>query len=674
MRSQISTPSIAGRPNNFSPASPKQPTNAKIENTANGSHSPQMNGRARPQSMAIISEEKPTAAHLVNFNNAKPNNDKVIDLRAHAVSQTQIEPTETQQPSDAPATATTDGQSQPVSVDTPVDPTSPNPVPSELIAADPIDSMPTDAAPVPQTVEVLVEQPPVISTEDAKPLMIAQPADPLDIEFTFDPVAHTATADPIADPKASPENPKKPRKPKTQKNPNETETITLGVSPTIERASSTLSESNHSARNDSTPRGRPKTRRILDSENPVGTPFYTSEALAYLPRKLAPGPLIKITSKRFVTSAPVSSQVPEWSEVFSSDNMALLPTGAYTGYANDFQGQKHYNFVGEDQVDGGYVVVSYKEADEETNCVIRTKNGDSELSISLPAKTPKDASGWLAHLRKNGDFAAVVPKHVKLSHVADSSFPDVLQQLERKLGRTYYKFGVVYAKEGQTEEDEYLLNESGSPEFDEFLDWLGDRIPLQGWDRYDGGLDTQKNATGTHSIFTEWKDLSIMFHVSTLMPLCAEGDDDDEDGGGNNRIVEKKVHIGNDIVVVVFMEGDSADSSFNPRKFVSHFNHAFIVINPVRQKGLTLYRVNTVYKSDVPPCRPTLPVDAIFEKSDQLRELLLAKMVNSDRAACLTTDFAASLASLRYHQLYNAGKQYQGKPPKAGCFAGCAGK
>ena len=40
-------------------------------------------------------------------------------------------------------------------------------------------------------------------------------------------------------------------------------------------------------------------------------------------------------------------------------------------------------------------------------------------------------------------------------------------------------------------------SERGSPAFDEFLRLLGDRIKLEGWARYRGGLDV-KSATRSH--------------------------------------------------------------------------------------------------------------------------------------------------------------------------------
>ena len=62
------------------------------------------------------------------------------------------------------------------------------------------------------------------------------------------------------------------------------------------------------------------------------------------------------------------------------------------------------------------------------------------------------------------------------------------------------KFGVIYAKEGQKTDDEFLSNEEGSKEFLQFLDLLGGQIRLKGWDKYSGGLDTNNDMTGTHLI------------------------------------------------------------------------------------------------------------------------------------------------------------------------------
>lgn len=44
---------------------------------------------------------------------------------------------------------------------------------------------------------------------------------------------------------------------------------------------------------------------------------------------------------------------------------------------------------------------------------------------------------------------------------------------------------------------------------------------LIGFDKYRGGLDTVHDLTGTHSVYTNWRNIEIMFHVSTMLPYEA---------------------------------------------------------------------------------------------------------------------------------------------------------
>lgn len=39
-----------------------------------------------------------------------------------------------------------------------------------------------------------------------------------------------------------------------------------------------------------------------------------------------------------------------------------------------------------------------------------------------------------------------------------------------------------------------------------------------GFDKYKGGLDSVHDLTGTESVYTSWRGIEIMFHVSTLLP------------------------------------------------------------------------------------------------------------------------------------------------------------
>ncbi|KAM6337456.1 GTPase-activating Rap/Ran-GAP domain-like protein 3 isoform 7-T8 [Alca torda] len=116
--------------------------------------------------------------------------------------------------------------------------------------------------------------------------------------------------------------------------------------------------------------------------------------------------------------------------------------------------------------------------------------------------------------------------------------------LEEQEGSVNFKFGVLYAKDGQLTDDEMFSNEIGSESFQRFLHLLGDTITLKGWTGYRGGLDTKNDTTGTCSIYTVFQGHEIMFHVSTMLPYSRE----------NKQQVERKRHIGNDIVTIVFQE------------------------------------------------------------------------------------------------------------------------
>lgn len=53
-----------------------------------------------------------------------------------------------------------------------------------------------------------------------------------------------------------------------------------------------------------------------------------------------------------------------------------------------------------------------------------------------------------------------------------------------------------------------------SPVFEEFLNFIGQRIELKGHQGYTGGLDVKSTgSTGKYSIISEVDGYSIMFHV-----------------------------------------------------------------------------------------------------------------------------------------------------------------
>jgi len=222
---------------------------------------------------------------------------------------------------------------------------------------------------------------------------------------------------------------------------------------------------------------------------------------------------------------------------------------------------------------------------------------------------------------------------------------DLIRFDDSHLVRTY-KFGVLYCKEGQTTEDEWFSNEHGSPEFDEFLDILGDRIKLKGWDKFRGGLDVQGGTTGEESVYLEYRSQQIMFHVSTLLPFHVS----------DEQKIERKRHIGNDIVVIIYADGDFV---FTPQICKSVFNHVYVVVKKSVEDA-EFYEVGVTIKDGVKSFGPSFPFPPLIHKS-LLRQFLVTKMLNGEWQAYKCIEFAHKIKRTRKMQLNQILKDYEGE-------------
>lgn len=62
---------------------------------------------------------------------------------------------------------------------------------------------------------------------------------------------------------------------------------------------------------------------------------------------------------------------------------------------------------------------------------------------------------------------------------------------------------MMYCRAGQSSEEDMYNNESSGPAFEEFLDLLGERVRLKGWEKYRAQLDNKserKTHTHTHPV------------------------------------------------------------------------------------------------------------------------------------------------------------------------------
>ncbi|XP_077178772.1 signal-induced proliferation-associated 1-like protein 1 isoform X4 [Paroedura picta] len=326
--------------------------------------------------------------------------------------------------------------------------------------------------------------------------------------------------------------------------------------------------------------------------------------------------------------------------------------GAYY-YRKFFYQKEHWNYFGADENLGPVAVSLRREKPEEIKengsqynyrIIFRT----SELT-TLRGSVLEDAIPSTAkHCTARGLPLKEVLEHVipELNiHCLRLAFntPKVTEQLMKldEQGLSYQlKVGIMYCKSGQSTEEEMYNNESAGPAFEEFLQLLGERVRLKGFEKYRAQLDTKTDSTGTHSLYTTYKDYEIMFHVSTMLPYTPN----------NKQQLLRKRHIGNDIVTIVFQEPGA--EPFSPKNIRSHFQHVFVIVrvhNPCTDN--VCYSVAVTRSRDVPSFGPPIPKGITFPKSSVFRDFLLAKVSNAENAAHKSEKFRAMATRTRQEYL-----------------------
>ncbi|XP_065532140.1 rap1 GTPase-activating protein 1-like isoform X3 [Lathamus discolor] len=312
---------------------------------------------------------------------------------------------------------------------------------------------------------------------------------------------------------------------------------------------------------------------------------------------------IEGTSHNLSSSSPTVSDVPfPWSGKvkLESDPTAKL-------YRKHFLGKEHQNFYSSD-MSLGYLVLSVKyeqiEKQENLRLLLRTRTGTKHdlIPISCLNEFPN-----AVQMAKASQLIVAFDEHVISNN---------------------FKFGVIYQKPGQTTEEEVFSNTEESLGFLEFLDFLGDKIQLQDFRGFRGGLDVTRGQTGTESVYTNFRGKEIMFHVSTKLPFTE----------GDSQQLQRKRHIGNDIVAIIFQD---ESTPFVPDMIASNFLHAYVVVQLTHgATGDTLYKVSVTARDDVPFFGPPLPNPAIFRKSAEFREFLLVKLINAEYSCYRAEKFA----------------------------------
>ncbi|XP_056360400.1 rap1 GTPase-activating protein 1-like isoform X5 [Oenanthe melanoleuca] len=330
---------------------------------------------------------------------------------------------------------------------------------------------------------------------------------------------------------------------------------------------------------------------------------------------------IEGTSHNLSSLSPTLSDVPfSWSGKvkLESDPTAKL-------YRKHFLGKEHQNFYSSD-MSLGYLVLSVKyeqiEKQENLRLLLRTRTGTKHDLIPISC---------LNEFPNAVQMAKLLCEDVNVERFFPVLYPKASQLIvafDEHVISNNFKFGVIYQKPGQTTEEEVFSNTVESQGFLEFLDFLGDKIQLQDFRGFRGGLDVTRGQTGTESVYTNFRGKEIMFHVSTKLPFTE----------GDSQQLQRKRHIGNDIVAIIFQD---ESTPFVPDMIASNFLHAYVVVQlTLSTTGDTLYKVSVTARDDVPFFGPPLPNPAIFKKSAEFREFLLVKLINAEYSCYRAEKFA----------------------------------
>uniref|UniRef100_G1R9E1 RAP1 GTPase activating protein n=1 Tax=Nomascus leucogenys TaxID=61853 RepID=G1R9E1_NOMLE len=261
-------------------------------------------------------------------------------------------------------------------------------------------------------------------------------------------------------------------------------------------------------------------------------------------------------------------------------------------YRKHFLGKEHFNYYSLDTA-LGHLVFSLKYDvigdQEHLRLLLRTKcrTYHDVIPISCLTEFPNVVQ-----------MAKLVCEDVNVDRFYPVLYPKasrLIVTFDEHVISNNFKFGVIYQKLGQTSEEELFSTNEESPAFVEFLEFLGQKVKLQDFKGFRGGLDVTHGQTGTESVYCNFRNKEIMFHVSTKLP---------------------------------YTEGDAQ-------------------------------QVSVTARDDVPFFGPPLPDPAVFRKGPEFQEFLLTKLINAEYACYKAEKFAkleertrAALLETLYEELH----------------------
>ncbi|CAF4768592.1 unnamed protein product, partial [Rotaria sp. Silwood1] len=289
-----------------------------------------------------------------------------------------------------------------------------------------------------------------------------------------------------------------------------------------------------------------------------------------------------------------------------SDNIASI-------YSNDFYEQYHINLYAIDK-DLNPIVMSVKPHNEQLKVIVRTKEGSKCMNFIENTTNTTDYIKLSKQVYSNLNIDY-------FENCTNLKAQDYIKSFDEKLETQKFKFGIIYQRRGQTTEEEFFNNQNHNRSFEEFLDIIATKISLKNFKGYRGGLDISEQTDSPISYYECYEQKEIMFHVSTLLPYTH-----------NDTIqIQRKRHIGNDIVAIVFQE---ENTPFHPSMIKSNFLHVFLVIQPAQILSRPCYKIMLIARDDIEEFPPYLQKNIVYVRTaEQLKPFILSKLINAEYAA-----------------------------------------
>ncbi|CAF0742340.1 unnamed protein product [Rotaria sordida] len=293
-------------------------------------------------------------------------------------------------------------------------------------------------------------------------------------------------------------------------------------------------------------------------------------------------------------------------------------------YREQFESTEHFNWYGISDIHGP-VIISYKYSNDQDKqrYVMAILRARQRTSIESLLDIPSSLSS-IDILRRICDQCGITDIEYFDPVLCDGSHDLLIKYDESYVSKTH-KFGIIYQRENQLTEEDIFSNETHSIAMDNFLDFIGNRVKLKDFQGFRGGLDVKSDHTGTESIYEQFNNHEIMFHVSTLLPHSKI----------ERQQLERKRHIGNDIVAIVFQENETI---FNPECIASQFLHVYIVVTPLDNDG-TRFKVSVIRRDSVPLFGPFLNHSNVFYCDQIFKQWLLIKLINAEMASYKASTF-----------------------------------